>query len=830
MAYDPRPKDHFDVKKVGRGSSARLEVTDKGYEERAIMLLELAYRTAFLNQPYSETIKSGMRSYFEKKWTAAGKAGVAKKVAQYAVAGGAFVVMTAVTGPTVLVLIGVTAGALALKKGVSYGIDKAGVKSVEDRLKKAGDPDAPHADSPSEVLPIMLEHGGIAKAIEHLCSHWRDIKLFKSKYGKKTHSAKHKQKQSHKREAAALSNFQGAADVEAWREWEGGTPPDYLDAAGKLINASNQFSAAGAAKKAKMAAKGLKNSVSAQKTDDNFMRLKIKKLTYYCSCVMDYCRHFQAEHAKIHAAVIGGWADLTRLVVPQAHVCGSHESCADDPPCFGGFGLLRARAEQKGCAELLDSFDLGETQSAAITGRLAKAHFTHREEAGQQTSRAAGVIRTKLGYDKFTGAKLKGAKKVQEKVTKKLIDASWQAATTGDLSGLEDLAKDPTGTGAAKEAAKDAILTALRAGEIPSPDALLNAPVGAPIVPCSGQIAEDLTDFFFSHYRENISARERMKLLTEGLQKNDKGFERANRIVADAMEAVENQNEQFFMDRLPTNEDMKRTFQAELISAANKIEHYVLKGDRRREKFVSYYEAVCGRGNLQSCEEGYELAYRFFNMLKTLWKLEQHIMFIYVFAKGVACALEAEAGDYYFPSDAAAGLAEWFEFWHRVPACNPARLATPAGSSSSSSGSWPSTQSRTSSAGVGSVGVYFSSSTLPATSHSSSLSVSSADTSSYSYSSSGGMSGPPPARRWAPSGLYYEWGGPTRCREIFFTEERGWFDAEDYPVEYSERVGWFCPGDVRALIAIDRRGPWQDVSGTAWGYYGRYGEPIRERR
>jgi hypothetical protein len=124
-----------------------------------------------------------------------------------------------------------------------------------------------------------------------------------------------------------------------------------------------------------------------------------------------------------------------------------------------------------------------------------------------------------------------------------------------------------------------------------------------------------------------------------------------------------------------------------------KIDHYVKKGDRRKAKFAKLYEQIVSRAAesgtppaFKNCKEASELAYHFFNMLKTLWKLEQHIMFLQVFAQGIACSLKEAAtaarpplqgtstipdGPAYFPHEAATGLDQWFHFWRQVPLPQP---------------------------------------------------------------------------------------------------------------------------------------------------------------
>jgi hypothetical protein len=128
---------------------------------------------------------------------------------------------------------------------------------------------------------------------------------------------------------------------------------------------------------------------------------------------------------------------------------------------------------------------------------------------------------------------------------------------------------------------------------------------------------------------------------------------------------------------LPAHKDLG-DFKKHLIAAANKIEHYVKKSDRRRQAFLKVYEPIVARasdGNpahCVTCQEASKLAYLFFNLLKTMWKLEQHVMFLHVFAKGVASSLKDQSDKkFYFPFEASENLANWFEFWHDLQPTPP---------------------------------------------------------------------------------------------------------------------------------------------------------------
>lgn len=659
------PKEHFDVAADPDGQ--RLNVKDDGFEQRARDMLELAYRTAFLNQPFGEVMKSGMRSFFEKKWTAYGEAGVAKKVAQYAVGAASFAVLTALTGPGVVVLVGVAVGAAALKKGLSKGIDEAA--GVGNELKRAGDRARAGAKSASQVLKVVLRKRGVTTVIERLMNHWGDVKLFQNVYGQKVYTIKEQKKTVFRREADALAHFRQMGAVDEWRKWDGGTRNEnYLDAAGKLSDSSSQYASAGFFNTIKEGAKSLTNTVSGR-TNRNFMRLKIKKLTFYNACLMDYCRSFKEEHDRVYQAVVEGWDNVSDLVRMQAHVTGSHHLCSDKR-CFGGYALLQQVAEAEGCTALLEKMPPKAKKMKA--GRLS-AGFAKADDAVQQPSAMGKKIRKRFQSANMTDK--------QEKAARLAAAKGGKAAVVKGGRKVKQ-AIDGGGASASMGVAWPSMPT-----EVPNPATAITSALGPPVVPCLGQVASDLTEFFFSHYKGSMGAREKMAALTEGLQEADATLENGNRIVADAMESLDRQDAAFFIQRIPTADQMEHGFKAELVTAATKIEHYVLKGDRRRKQFLDLYEKISARepAACASCEEAYELAYRFFNMLKTLWKLEQHLMFVQVYAKGIAAALEEQAGSYCFPAEAAGSLAAWFEFWHYVPEVSTASASSTSVSSHSTS-------------------------------------------------------------------------------------------------------------------------------------------------
>ena len=93
----------------------------------------------------------------------------------------------------------------------------------------------------------------------------------------------------------------------------------------------------------------------------------------------------------------------------------------------------------------------------------------------------------------------------------------------------------------------------------------------------------------------------------------------------------------FFIDQLPNFDELRDgSFTKELAAVGNKIEHYLRKGEQRKKEFLEVYEPICERSKLspnnfspsESCEESFKLAYTYFLAVKTLWKMEQHIILL----------------------------------------------------------------------------------------------------------------------------------------------------------------------------------------------------------
>lgn len=652
-AFSLAPADHFDTTEIRRrsdGSPKRLEVTDIGYEARAVALLQVAYAKSFLNQPLLERVRSGMRSYAEKKWTAGGKAKVATQALKYAVAGAAFATLAAVTGPGVVVILGVGLAATILTKAGSKGIDKFGTGSVADRLKKSGDPDPLTSSSPSDVMPIVHEHGGVTIVIEHLFRHWSDIRLMRESYSDGFEPAD-RLAESYRLESVALSHFKKARRVEEWKNWEDGE-------AGRLEDFSEYFSALDGKKdRAKnQATKKLPNKMSMTKVDVNFMRLKVKKLTFYCACIMDYCSMTLAEHALMHEAMVQSWAELVALVRRQAHIRSDHTHChhSADGGCFGGLELLEDLVDEEfeGLVEIAD--DPAPATPPPDIESIA--------DRGQTIGEAADWV-NKI-------RRQPGRAKVPEFVQK---EAAKRVIKKGMTKGVKLAKGGGSGKGVQWPSVPDLKLAAPNAVD------LINSHITVPVAPCIGELAGDLTDFIFQHF-DNLGARDRIKTLealTRGLQKETVTLKHCGEVVTATILKGNNQNEAFFREMLPAHEDLA-DFKKQLIAAANKIEHYVKKSDRRRQAFLKVYEPIVARASddnpahCVTCQEASKLAYLFFNLLKTMWKLEQHVMFLHVFAKGVASGLKDQSDKkFYFPFEASENLANWFEFWHDLQPSPP---------------------------------------------------------------------------------------------------------------------------------------------------------------
>ena len=746
------PEEHFSVALETHRGVRRLRVDDIGYEDRAVMLIETEYRHAFLEQSKMEIMRSGLRSYFEKSWSAGGKAGVAKKVLAYSVAAATFTTLTVLSGGTLAVVLGVGAGAFILKKAGNKALDKSSTGSVEKRLKKLGDPDAPDSKSASAVLPVMIEHGGVAKIIDNLSKAWFDLNLFAERYNGKSFTPKEVKKRAFLRQTDALNYFNAGGRTELWREWQ--VPEKQKTGEQFKYNRlkRNQKDKEDVSRwRHPFAATKLRqNTVQGQTATYDFMRLKIKKLTYYNACLLDWCKNFRAEHARLHETVATCWDDMTSLVMQQTHLCGNHAECKD-ARCYGGFGILRSLAQAKGLEEYLDDETTRDlTAAAEPTGALDNAEAVDPAQAGANVSRSAHMLHGKLFHKQLSGKKLKVAKLAVKKAISKAAGRGVNAATSGSLDPLFDNNDDEDVTRkAARDAAQKAV-SAIASGQAPNAAKILSASVNAPVVPCLGQIAADLTALLFSHYRENIGAREQMQVLTEGVLGDTSGVPLRARVMLSTLEKADAQNNAFFISQLPDalNTDL---FKDELKAVGAKIDHYVKKGDRRKAKFAKLYEHIVSRAAesgtppaFKNCKEASELAYHFFNMLKTLWKLEQHIMFLQVFAQGVACSLKEAAtaarpplqgtstipdGPAYFPHEAATGLDQWFHFWRQVPLPQPP--AAPAATTPNSS-----QDSSSSSAGSSSSSVDGLSSSSAASSASSSVDGLSSSSAASSASSS----------------------------------------------------------------------------------------------
>ncbi len=715
-------------KRLSNGATfTKIMVLDMGYEARATALLQASYVKSFLKKSKWERTKGGLRSYAEKKWTSGGGRKLAKQGLKYAIAGAAFATLAAITGPGALIILGVGLAASALTKGGAKAADE--INSFSDRLKNTGDPNpinpdstdkAIPPDSPSKVMPVVLENEGITTVVGLLFRHWSDIRLFRETYCKDWKPGK-ALKKSYEREFLALKHFKDAGTVEEWRNWEAGE-------AGKLRNFSEYFSALSDVgdRAARNVAKRKPNKMSMVKTDVNFMRLKIKKLTFYNACLMDYCRMMTAEQALLQEAVVKAWEQVVSLTQRQAHIRSDHSRCdhKKSSGCFGGLDLLAELVGEDKLGHIVVMDDPPPTSPPPGFEAIA-----NREQTMKDASAVMDFFR------KFPGRRTK-SEFVQKKVVdtagkwaaKKAASSTVKAAKTGTLPGIGtpdlgdltwpklgdvqwgDLGRPSVNGPEAPDIdpgwpsvgdinwprlngkfPKAPTLGDLGGIDVDWPDVgALGAGVPAlgvnfylqnqviEPVPGLGALVGDLTDFLFQHFH-NLDLRDHMKELdamVAGLEKEEVELEHGGRIVKALKVKSTEQNEKFFRDQLPSHPEMDN-FKKELHAAASKVRHYVLKGDRRRKRFLELYDQITlGASEAQpahckNCKEAFKLSYAFFDMVKTMWKLEQHIMFLDVFAKGVLSGLKEQSATYHFPYEAGGSLAEWFRFWHHLEPQDP---------------------------------------------------------------------------------------------------------------------------------------------------------------